>query len=89
MSVSTIYDLCTPRPDVLTGTASDSDFAADLSHVIRGRGAQRSTAIPTLFFANTYPTRGLKSLLANVCSRLSGRGRRGGHLPPRHEFRRR
>jgi predicted AAA+ superfamily ATPase len=74
MSISTIYDLCTPRPDVLTGTASDSDFAADLSHVIRGHGGPAEYSDPRLFFANTYPTRGLKSLLANVCSRLSGRG---------------
>ena len=29
---------------------------------------------PVRFFANTYPTRGLKNLLANVCRRLSGAG---------------
>jgi hypothetical protein len=38
MSVPTIFDLCKPRPDVLAGTSSDSDFAADLSHVVRGTG---------------------------------------------------
>lgn len=36
MSVPAIFDLCKPRLDVLAGTASDSDFAADLSHVVRG-----------------------------------------------------
>lgn len=73
MSVPTIFDLCTPRPDVLAGTASDSDFAADLSHVIRGSGGPAEYSDPERFFANTFPTRGLKSLLSNVCTRLTGR----------------
>ena len=73
MSVPTIFDLCTPRPDVLAGTSSDSDFAADLSHVIRGAGGPAEYSDPARFFANTYPTRGLKSLLANVCTRLTGK----------------
>src|SRR5215218_3191759 len=71
MSVQTIFDLCVPRADVLAGTASDADFAADLSHVIRGGGPVEYSD-PVRFFANTYPTRGLKSLLSNVCARLSG-----------------
>ena len=29
---------------------------------------------PVRFFADTYPTRGLKSLLGNVCRRLAGAG---------------
>jgi predicted AAA+ superfamily ATPase len=73
MSARTIFELCTPRPDVLAGTSSDSDFAADLSHVIRGGGPiEYSDAAQ--FFENTYPTRGLKSVLANVCARLTGAG---------------
>ncbi len=54
--------------------SSDSDFAADLSHVVRGTGGPAEYADPARFFANTYPTRGLKNLMANVCARLSGRG---------------
>lgn len=73
MSVPTIFDLCEPRADVRAGTSSDSDFAADLSHVIRGSGGPIEYSNPALFFANTYPTRGLKSLLSNVCTRLTGR----------------
>ncbi|WP_230534162.1 ATP-binding protein [Microvirga roseola] len=73
MSIPTIFDLCVPRADVLAGTASDADFAADLSHVIRGGGPVEYSD-PVRFFRNTYPTRGLKSLLANVCARLSGAG---------------
>ncbi len=73
MSAPTIFDLCKPRPDVLAGTSSDSDFAADLSHVVLGAGGPVEYSDPQRFFANTYPTRGLKSLLANVCTRLSGK----------------
>ncbi len=62
MSVPTIFDLCTPRTDVLAGTSSDSDFAADLSHVIRGTGGPVEYSDPVRFFANTFPTRGLKGL---------------------------
>ncbi len=72
--VPTIFDLCTPRADVLDGTASDSDFAADLAHVLRAQGSPAQYSDPEKFFANTYPTRGLQSLLRNVCGRLSGRG---------------
>ncbi len=70
----TIFELCEPRADVQAGTSSDSDFAADLSHVVRGAGGPAEYADPARFFANTYPTRGLKNLLSNVCARLSGRG---------------
>jgi predicted AAA+ superfamily ATPase len=69
MVVTTIFDLCSPRPDVVAGTASESDFAADLSHVVRGSGGPAKYNDPRRFFANTFPTRGLKSLLANVCAR--------------------
>lgn len=68
----TIFDLCTPRPDVLSGALSDSDFAADLAHVIQNQGEPDEYADPARFFANTYPTRGLQSLLRNVCGRISG-----------------
>jgi len=69
-----IFELCEPRADVQAGMSSDSDFAADLSHVVRGTGGPAEYADPARFFANTYPTRGLKNLMANVCARLSGRG---------------
>lgn len=72
MAVQTIFDLCTPRQDVLEGVSSDSDFAADLSHVVRGSGGPAEYRESVRFFANTYPTRGLKAFLANVCARLSG-----------------
>lgn len=71
-SVPLIYDLCKPRPDVLKGV-TDSDFAADLAKVIRGV-APAEYQLARSFFANTFPTRGLQNLLANVCARLSGSG---------------
>ena len=73
MPIPTIFDTCRPRPDVLDGTVADADFAADLASVLTGH-ASAGYREPGLFFANTYPTRGLRNLLANVCRRLSGRG---------------
>ena len=72
--IATIFDLCIPKPDVLTGNASDSDYAADLAQVIRGYGGPSEYNDPAKFFLNTYPTRGLRSLLRNVCGRISGQG---------------
>lgn len=73
MTPPTIYSLCDPRPDVLAGAVTESDFAADLAQVVRGT-APEEYRDPARFFENTYPTRGLKNLLANVCRRLSGAG---------------
>lgn len=74
MPVPTIFDLCVPRGDVLDGTSADSDYAADLSHVVGGKGRADQYSKPEVFFANTYPTRGLQNLLANVCARLTTGG---------------
>ena len=73
-TVPTIFDLCEPREDVRRGTSSDADFAADLARVLRGHDAPEEYADPARFYANTFPTRGLKDLLRNVCGRLSGKG---------------
>ena len=73
MTTPTIFESCRPRADILSGSVADADFAADLAQVIRGR-ASEEYAEPARFFARTWPTRGLKNLLANVCRRLSGAG---------------
>ena len=73
MSIPTIFETCRPRTDVLQGNFTDADFAADLAQIIVGKGNDEYLD-PVRFFANTYPTRGLKNLLANVCRRLSGAG---------------
>jgi predicted AAA+ superfamily ATPase len=79
--LKTIFDLCEPRNDVVKGDIAKSDFAADLAQVIKGTASDEYRT-PEPFFRNTYPTRGLKSLLANVCARLSGKAGRGRGMPP-------
>jgi len=71
MGLATIYDLCVPRADVLSGGVSESDYAANLTAVLSGRAGPDYTD-PTLFFSNTFPTVGICELLKNVCRRLSG-----------------
>ena len=73
MAIKTVFETCEPRPDVLSGQTRDEDFAADLAKVIDG-SAPAEYADPVLFFAKSYPTRGLKVLLEAVCQRLSGKG---------------
>jgi hypothetical protein len=70
----TIFDLCQPREDVLHGRLKDEEFAADLGAAISPTGGVREYSDPAVFFRNTYPTRGLKTLLETVCRRLSGVG---------------
>ena len=71
--MKSIFDVCEPRDDVLKGRVKDEEFAAELSKVVDGT-AVPEYGNPALFFRYTYPTRGLKSLLENVCRRLSGVG---------------
>ena len=73
MTVPTIFENCQPRADVLEGSIAEADFAADLAQVIVGKGNE-AYLDPARFFANTYPTRGLRNLLVNVCRRLTGAG---------------
>ena len=74
MTIPTIFDTCRPRGDMLQGAITEADFAADLAAVVSGRGASAEYRDPARFFADTYPTRGLKDLLANVGRRLTGAG---------------
>ena len=73
MSVPTVFETCRLRADVLAGAVSEAEFAADLAAVVAGNGPEEYRD-PVRFFRNTHPTRGLKTLLANVCRRLSGAG---------------
>lgn len=73
MTLPSVFDLCTPRDDVVKGAIAESDYAANLANVLSGR-ASADYSNPAIFFTNTYPTEGLKELLVNVCGRLSGRG---------------
>jgi hypothetical protein len=71
MPLPTIFDICMPRQDVLDHSFTEADFAADLAAVLREDGPEEYKN-PAKFFARTYPTAGLKTLLRSVCSRLTG-----------------
>ena len=60
-----------PREEVLKGELREQQFAASLTKVLRGE-ADEVYGDPAKFFANTYPTGGLKSLLRETLGRLSG-----------------
>jgi predicted AAA+ superfamily ATPase len=67
-----IIATCRPRPDVLSGGLADNHFAAQLDQVVRNPTGYPVYGDPTEFFALTYPTEGLKRLLASTFGRLSG-----------------
>ena len=70
-----LFDVCVPREDVRTGHIRESDFAADLAQVLRqDADTPDEYKEAGAFFANTYPTEGLKALLSNVGRRLTGAG---------------
>lgn len=73
MASTTIFDNCQPRQDILNGTMSEAEFAARLGPVLSGQGPP-DYVDARRFFANTYPTAGLKELLGQVLGRLSGLG---------------
>lgn len=73
IAMKTLFEICSPCPDILKGDIRESDFAADLAQVINGT-APPEYAVPNKFFANTHPTQGLKALLKTVCQRLQGVG---------------
>lgn len=62
-----------PHPDVATGEFQQAEFAADLAKVHNG-SAPSEYRNPTEFFARTYLTEGLSSLLLGAARRLSGAG---------------
>ena len=69
--IPTIFDCCRPREDVLSDTLGD--YAAELRTVLTEKGPDEYTD-PAQFFANSYPTDGLRRLLAAVGRRLSHAG---------------
>jgi hypothetical protein len=70
--MQTIFELTGPRDEVLHGELSEEMFAARLKDVMNGT-AEPVYGDPNVFFTNTYPTAGLKTLLREVLGRLSGR----------------
>jgi len=72
--MKTIFETCTPRDEVLKGELREQQFAASLTRVLRGDpDLDPVYGDSATFFANTYPTEGLKSLLDESLGRLTGR----------------
>lgn len=74
-----LFAICEPRADVFDGALRESDFAADLSQVLRG-DAPDEYKQPELFFSNTYPTKGLKNVLKLVALRVLGKPEQVGAI---------
>ena len=67
-----IFDTCQPRDDVLLDELREEAFAARLRDVV-DRRADPVYQQPERFFAHTYPTAGLVTLLDEVLGRVSGK----------------
>ncbi len=66
-----VFNTCVPRSEILSGELSLDLFAAKLRLVVEGTAPQVYKD-PHQFFANTYPTNGLKTLIREVFGRLAG-----------------
>lgn len=81
-----IRSTCEPRDDVLSGKLSDIHFAAQLDKIVRDSAHYPVYGRPDEFFEISYPTAGLKTLLARVFGRLTGaQGEAGAHGVTRAE----
>ena len=69
--LESIFKTCVPRDEVLGGNLSEDVFAAKLKQVVDGN-APLVYQDPNTFFANTFPTNGLKTLISEVFGRLTG-----------------
>lgn len=70
--LSPVFDTCIPRHEILAGDLSLDLFAAKLRLVVEGRSPQ-VYGDPRVFFANTFATDGLKTLIKEVFGRLTGK----------------
>jgi hypothetical protein len=69
--VATLFEVAHPRADVLAGELTEARFAAGLEEVVSGTAADVYGDAAT-FFASTYPSGGLKTLLNEALGRLGG-----------------
>jgi hypothetical protein len=68
-----VFQQCSPRPEVLAGELPDSIFAADLWDVVcRKPGTHPDYLDPLRFFGSTHPTENLRLLVRDVTERLAG-----------------
>src|SRR5215469_13165446 len=66
-------DVAPPHPDVMSARFVEAEFAADLSTVARGEGAD-TYRDPREFYRITYMTGGLRKVLRSAFDRLAGKG---------------
>lgn len=66
-------EVAVPHEDVLKGTFTDAEFAADISRVNEGK-ASKEYQDAQQFYARTYITEGMALLLESVLRRLSRKG---------------
>ncbi|HAO12370.1 MAG TPA: AAA family ATPase [Planktothrix sp. UBA8407] len=69
--LASIFDTCDPRAEILSGDLSLDVFAAKLRLVVEGKAPQVYQDAHA-FFANTFPTDGIKTLIREVFGRLNG-----------------
>ncbi|HEY3903060.1 MAG TPA: DUF499 domain-containing protein [Streptosporangiaceae bacterium] len=80
---------CRARDDVLVGGLADNHFAAQLEKVVRDPEHYPVYGDPEQFFAQTYPTSGLRTLLTKTFGRItraSGGAGENGVLRPTTSF---
>jgi predicted AAA+ superfamily ATPase len=73
MTLKPWRDVILPHEDVLEGKFDESEFAADLTKVVRGI-AKPEYQDPVRFFERTMITEGMSLLLQSVVKRLAGKG---------------
>jgi hypothetical protein len=66
-------DVAPPHADVMAARFQEAEFAADLSTVARGEGAE-TYRDPREFYRITYITGGLRKVLQSAIERLAGKG---------------
>ncbi len=72
MGLAALRTVCVPRDDVLHGGLADNHFAAQLDKVVRDAEHYPVYGDADAFFAQTYPTSGLRTLLTKVFGRVTG-----------------
>ncbi|MEQ9622489.1 MAG: DUF499 domain-containing protein [Coleofasciculus chthonoplastes F1-TOW-03] len=71
MMLPSIFNTCSPRGEIQAGELSVDLFAAKVRPVVEGN-APLVYQDANVFFANTFPTDGIKTLIREVFGRLSG-----------------
>lgn len=71
-SIVPLRKVCVPREDVLEGGLADNHFAAQLDKVVRDADHYPVYGDVKAFFAQTYPTSGLRTLLTKTFGRVTG-----------------